>query len=154
MDCVCQRYHKECSTRTNGRTYDLSLDFFQQLYIYIHIYIHIRICTSICIYIYIYTRFTTKHDELRNDLRVVNSGFLQLLLLLLLLLLLFLLLLLTPLWTVGRRLLSGRKLVKLEPQHLKSRRDRRDKLVTDRPRSFEIHRVRQYMVYSMVWRAW
>ena len=33
----------------NGRTYDLSLDFFQQLYICIYIYMYI------CIYIYIYT---------------------------------------------------------------------------------------------------
>ena len=45
MDCVCQRYHKECSTRTCADdcyncTYELSLDFFQQLYTYIYIYIY------------------------------------------------------------------------------------------------------------------
>ena len=43
MDCVCQRYQEECSTRTCADDCydcwknDLSLDFFQQLYIYIYI---------------------------------------------------------------------------------------------------------------------
>ena len=50
MDRVCQCYHKECSTCTCAddcyncwkksklKSYDLSLDFFQQLYIYIWYY--------------------------------------------------------------------------------------------------------------------